>query len=203
MPSIEKFKESLTRFGVDACIASRIDAGFDGITGKAPKKQRAAYFRQAVNMMAECLDEEMLRELFEWNACCKGGARERASKAYAKAHAGESIEERLSCIESVPNMGRAFRNEDGSVTIHAVSYWKDGRFNCACSNFKGLKGDGQVNRKYCFCCAGHFRHHYEIMLGIKLGPAEIVSSPLDSNGERPCVIRFEMIGEDNSDSQGE
>lgn len=34
---------------------------------------------------------------------------------------------------------------------------------------------------------GHFKFHYEIMLNCKLATAEIVSSPLDSNGENPCV----------------
>ena len=38
--------------------------------------------------------------------------------------------------------------------------------------------------------AGHFQHHYKIMPGIELRPVEIVSSPMDSGGRNPCVIRY-------------
>ena len=52
--------------------------------------------------------------------------------------------------------------------------------------------DESVSQNFCFCCTGHFKHHYEIMLGVKLKTLEIVSSPLDSNGKNPCVIKFEI-----------
>lgn len=32
-----------------------------------------------------------------------------------------------------------------------------------------------------------------MMLGVKLRLAEIVSSPLDSGGESPCVMRFTIL----------
>lgn len=60
-------------------------------------------------------------------------------------------------------------------------------------NFNGLKYDYSVSRNYCFCCAEHFKHHYEIMLGVKLKTLEITSSPLDSNGKNPCVIKYAII----------
>lgn len=44
-----------------------------------------------------------------------------------------------------------------------------------------------------FCCAGHFKYHYEIMLGVKLKTLEVLSSPLDSDGENPCIIKYEII----------
>lgn len=56
-----------------------------------------------------------------------------------------------------------------------------------------FEGGLYVSRNYCVCCAGHFKHHYEIMLGVKLKTIEIVSSPLDSNGENPCVIKFAIV----------
>ena len=53
---------------------------------------------------------------------CKGGAREKASKAFAKTTHDKSLAEKLALIPAVPNMGRPVLNEDGSLTVHAVSY---------------------------------------------------------------------------------
>lgn len=193
MPSIGKFKESLEEFHVEESIISQINEGYEEIDSKTPKKTRAAYFKRAVDIMTEQVNAQKLQEIFEWNACCKGGAREKASKAFAKENAQLSIDEKLAKIKSVPNMGKPVRNDDGTITIHAVYYKKDGKYLCACSNFNGLKYDYSVSKNYCFCCGGHFKYHYEIMLGVKLKILEIISSPLDSNGENPCIMKFEIV----------
>ena len=140
--------------------------------------------------MTEQMPLPQLQEVFEWNACCKGGAREKASKVFAKENEQLSITERLEKIKDVPFMGQPFMNEDGTITVNAVSYYDGEKFLCACSNFNKLKYDYSVSKNYCFCCAGHFKHHYEIMLGVKLHTVEIISSPLDSSGKNPCVIKF-------------
>ena len=190
MPSPEKFKKSLEQFGIDHEISAQIDQGYEDICDRSPKKTRAAYFKRAVDIMAENVDAETLQAVFEWNACCKGGAREKASKAFAKENVRLSIDERLQKIKDVPYMGQPVRNEDGTITVHAVYCSNGKRFFCACTNFNDPKCDLAVSKQYCFCCAGHFRHHYEIMLGVKLKTVEIVSSPLDSGGKYPCVIRY-------------
>lgn len=115
------------------------------------------------------------------------------SKAFAKENAHLSIDEKLEKIKSVPNMGEPLRNEDGTITVKAVNYSDGEKYLCACSNFNGLKYDYSVYKNYCFCCAGHFKHHYEIMLGVKLKTLEIESSPLESNGKNPCVIKFAIL----------
>ena len=90
-------------------------------------------------------------------------------------------------------MGEPALNGDGSITLRAVSYYDGEKFLCACPNFNGVKRDYSVSKNYCFCCAGHFKHHYEIMLGLKLKTLEIISSPLDSRGKNPCVIKFGVL----------
>ena len=139
------------------------------------------------------VDDDIIIKINEWNACCKGEAREKASKAFAKENAQLSMDEKLERIKGVPNMGIPFRNEDGTITVNAVSYSDGEKYLCACSNFNRLKYDYDVSKNYCFCCAGHFKHHYEIMLGVQLKTLEIVSSPLDSNGKNPCVIKFTVL----------
>ncbi|MGN0618397.1 MAG: hypothetical protein ACI4J7_05185, partial [Ruminiclostridium sp.] len=120
-------------------------------------------------------------------------AREKASKAFARENAGLPLEEKLEKIKAVPFMGEPLLNTDGTITVRTVSYYDGEKYLCACPNFNGVKRDYSVSRNYCFCCAGHFKHHYEIMLGLKLNTAEIISSPLDSGGEKPCIIRFEVL----------
>lgn len=122
MPSPEKFQKSLEQLGVDEKVISQIREGYEDIVDKSPKKTKAAYFKRAVDIMTEQVDSEKVQEIFEWNACCKGGAREKASKAFAKENALLSLDEKLEKIKDVPNMGQPLRNEDGTITVKAVSY---------------------------------------------------------------------------------
>ena len=193
MPSVGKFQESFAKFNVDENIISQIKEGFGSVDSKTPKKERALYFKHAVDIMNENMELEKVQEILEWNACCKGGAREKASKAFAKENANLSLEEKLELIKNVPYMGSPVKNEDGTITIHAVYYSDGDKFLCACSNFNGVKRDYSVSRNYCFCCAGHFKYHYEIMLGVKLKTLEIVSSPLDSEGKDPCIMKYAIL----------
>lgn len=193
MPSVDAFKKSLERFNVDQKVIAQISEGYEDITAKAPKKKRALYFKHAVDILTEQIENEPLQEIFEGNACCKSGAREKASKAFAKKNAGLSLEEKLELMKEVPYMGRPVRNEDGTITVHAVYYSDGEKFLCACPNYNGVKRDYGVSRNYCFCCAGHFKYHYEIMLGVKLKTLEVVSSPLDSDGKNPCIMKYAVL----------
>ena len=190
MPCPEKFRETLIKHRIPEPLIQEIHQDFEGIVSKSQKKVKASYFKRAIDILEEQIEPERLISLLADNACCKGGAREKASKSFAKEHKGKSLEEKLALIPAVPHMGRPALNEDGSITIYAVHYSDGEKFQCACPNYNGLKRDYPVSRSYCFCCAGHFRHHYEIMLEMKLRPAEIISSPLDSEGNNPCVIRL-------------
>lgn len=160
MPSPEKFRKSLEEFCISEDIISEINEGYEDIVDKAPKKKKAVYFKRAVDIMTARVEKEKLQDILEWNACCKGGAREKASKAFAKENMHLSLDEKLEKIKDVPNMGQPLRNEDGTITVSAVSYSDGEKYRCACSNFNGITYD------------------------------EIVSSPLDSDGKHPCVIKF-------------
>lgn len=193
MPSLGKFQESFEMFNVDEKIVSQINEGYEKVDSKTPKTERALYFKRAVDIMTECVEPEKLQEILELNACCKGGAREKASKVFAKENMNLSFEEKLELIKDVPNMGRPVKNEDGTITVHAVNFMDGEKYLCACPNFNGVKRDYSVSKNYCFCCAGHFKYHYEIMFGVKLKTLEIVSSPLDSVGKNPCVMKFSIL----------
>lgn len=192
MPCPEKFQETLDQYKIDVKLKNAINEGYEGLTQKSPKPQKAAYFKRAVDLMTEQLPKETMQEMLEVNACCTGGNREKASKAFAKANKDLPLTEKLKKIKDVPNMGNPVLNEDGTITVYAVYYEIDGVYQCACVNYNKVKRDYPVSKNYCYCCAGHFKYHYEIMLGQKLKAVEIVSSPLDSEGKDPCIIRFAL-----------
>ena len=196
MPSPEKFRETLTTFAVDEDIIGEMYAGFGEPVSKTPKPTKSAFFRQAIEVMNERLPKERVQEIIEANACCKSGARLKASQEFAKVHKDDTVEERLRLISERPylNMGRAALDADGTILVHAVTYVFEDRFACACPTVSRVKRDYAIPREYCYCCGGHFKFHYEIMLGVKLELCEIVSSPHDTDGREPCVFRFRIVG---------
>ena len=195
MPSPEKFRETLAEFAVDEDIVCEINRGYENVVSKTNKKIKSAYMKQALDVMNERLPKERVQEIIEANACCKSGARLKASKQFAEVHKDASIEERLAHISQRPymNMGSAELNDDGDIIVHGVSYWLEDRFECACPTVSHVKRDYAIAREYCYCCGGHFKFHYEIMLGVKLELCEIVSSPHDTEGREPCVFRYRIL----------
>lgn len=198
MPSPEKFRETLDAFEVKKEIIDEIYCGFGILCSKTSKKIKSEFFTQALEVMNEKLPPEDVQEILEANACCKSGVRLKNSKEFAKTHANLSISKRLELISARPhlNMGSAELDENGYLVVHAVAYHPGEKFECACPTVSKVKRDDPIPREYCYCCGGHFKFHYEIMLDAKLRLAEIVSSPHDTDGEKPCVFRYEFIGKE-------
>lgn len=193
MPSPEKFNETLDEYGVPEDIAAEICKGFERISSKTKKEIKAKYFSHALSVMEEKLGLEKTREIFEANGCCKSGARLKASMQFARINNGLNIKQKLLKIGNAAymNMGIPYIDENGNIVVRAVAYKLGDKFACACPTIS--RQEIQPNSKnYCYCCAGHFKFHYEIMLGCKLSVIDIVSSPLDSEGENPCVIKFSI-----------
>lgn len=193
MPSPEKFIETLKLFEIQDEIINIVTEGFEGIVSRSPKKEKAAFFKRATDILIKECDVDTVHRLYESNACCKGGSREKASKEFAKKYADIDYIERLKHINEVPYMGSPMLESDNVICVHAVQYIVSGKYACACSNFNKSGYGENVLKDYCYCCAGHFLYHYQIMLGVKLKTLEIVSSPLDSGGAEPCVIRFLIV----------
>ena len=195
MPSPEKFRETLAEFAVDEATVRRINAGYEDVVSKTNKKIKSAYMKQALEVMNEILPKERVQEIIEANACCKSGARLKASKAFAKEYTNLKLEEKLSIISQKPElyMGQAHLDESGDIIVTGAGIHNGIKFECVCPTISKVKRDYAIPREYCYCCGGHFKYHYEIMLGVKLKLAEIVSSPHDTDGEMPCVFRYEIL----------
>lgn len=199
MPSPEKFRQTLDDFEVKTEIIDEMYCGFGTLRSKTNKKIKSEFFAQALEVMNEKLPPETVQEILEANACCKSGSRLKNSKEFARTHANLSISERLELISARPhlNMGSAELDENGYLVVHAVAYHPGEKFECVCPTVSKVKRDDPIPREYCYCCGGHFKFHYEIMLDAKLKLAEIVSSPHDTDGEEPCVFRYVFIGKES------
>ncbi len=195
MPSPEKFIETLDEFEIKKEIVDELCCGFGKLSSKASKKIKYSFFRQALEVMNAKLPSETVQKILEANACCKSGARLKNSKEFARIHTKLSILDRLKLISARPylNMGSAELDENGYLVVYAVAYHPGEKFECACPTVSKIKYDAPIPREYCYCCGGHFKFHYEIMLEAKLKLVEIVSSPHDTDGENPCVFRYEFI----------
>lgn len=192
MPCPEKFKENMISFKIPEDIRNTINSGFENTVSSSPKKEKAEYFKRATDILCTQCDLDIVHALYEENACCKGGKREKESKAFAKKYGQLSLEEKIELIKDVPYMGTPTLIDNRTILVDAIRYFDGEKYLCACSNFNRVKNPGYVRKDYCYCCGGHFRHHYEIMLGVKLKTLEIESSPLSTDGDKPCVIKYEI-----------
>jgi hypothetical protein len=193
MPCPEKFKESLTIFGVNEIIINNINDGYNDLVSSSDKRKCSTYFIRAMKILDREVAHETKYKIMDYNACCKGGKMDKNVKEHAKKTKGLDLENKIKSMIEVPGyMGSPKLRKDG--TIEAGLYDKEGEiYKCGCSTFRKNKvTDLNVSLTYCLCCAGHFRYHYENGFGIKLRTKEVVSSAINSSGKKPCVFIYEQ-----------
>src|SRR5574344_911493 len=105
MPCPEKFKESLNIYKIDSKIINEINEDYENLVSSSPKKEKAKYFRRAMNIFDRSVDCKIVTELMDYNGCCKTGAREKNLKAFAKENKDKTLEEKIALIKNVRNMG--------------------------------------------------------------------------------------------------
>jgi hypothetical protein len=188
MPSVKNIQESMIKQAIPEEIIKQFD--FTEVKGNHPEPVLTL-----IEKMDELLTKEQCLTIMAEQGCCKSGKRDKDCKAFAKEHAKKTIEEKLKLIGSVENMMLPQVNDDGTFTITMSGYQNGvhtGKTTCSCGLIKKLKQPFSVSPTYCGCCAGHFRYHYQNMLGVAIKLKDIVSSPLNTNGEEPCKFVFEI-----------
>jgi len=160
------------------------------------KQDSANYCAAVMTRCDELLDFDTTAEAMLERACCKDGFRLKNSQNVAKWHGNQSLEKKLKALGKKKWMGHPHLTEDGDVfTEHCAGSGPPEALQCSCWCFEGaLPEQGKVPQSYCLCCAGHFRFHYQVALGVKLRVKEIVSSVF---GEEPqyCSFLFEIVEE--------
>jgi hypothetical protein len=190
MTAIHRFKNALQELQVPDDVAAEIMAGYETLSDKVSKKQRAAFFIDAVNRMDALLDSQTSHDIRDACACSKGGWRLKASQKVARDYADKPLEEKLLALGQVRYMGKPILNTDGTITAQIGD---EGGFECPCPVFNGLHLQEPVPISYCYCCGGHFRFHYQIALGLKLRTKAVLSSALESRSTKPCRFVYEIV----------
>ncbi|HEX3049128.1 MAG TPA: hypothetical protein VHP83_00620 [Aggregatilineaceae bacterium] len=188
MAAIERLQQALIDLDIDEGIAAQIVDGT--VRDKDNKKKRAAFFVQAISQMERLLDEETCHAVRDACACSKGGWRLKAVQKLAKEYAGRSLGEKIAALGQITHMGNPVLNEDGTIT---AGIGDEGGLDCPCPVFEGLDLREPVSLTYCYCCAGHFRFHYQIALGKSLVTKRVVSSALNSLGKQPCRFEYAIV----------
>jgi hypothetical protein len=189
MAAIENFRNALKECHIDESLIAQIMQGYENMTDKVTKEKRATFFAQAMTRMDGLLEPETCRAIRDACACSKGGWRLNAVQELAKEYEGKPLAEKVQALRRITHMGNPTLNDDGTLT---AGIGGDEGCPCACPVFSGPALSEPVSVTYCYCCAGHFRHHYQIALGKKLTTKRVVSSALESLGRKPCRFVFEI-----------
>ena len=188
MPTLKKVRDTMKKQKINHGIMAQIDFEADC--------NNPINIISMIDKMDELLTKELCLSIMEKQGCSKGGQRDIDCKAFALEHMGKTLSEKLTLISGVQYMMSPILNEDGTITVTFDDYQNGvhtGKNTCSCGSIKRLKQPFSISPTYCGCCAGHFLYHYQNALGVKLKLKEINSSPLNTNGEKPCSFTFEVL----------
>lgn len=149
--------------------------------------------------MEKLLHPEIVYQILDTSAC---GTSHKELNGIKKIEA-ETLQKKVEKIAYLGDFHSDWNislSKDNTLTAGWIIKEKDD-FACVCSAVvnKKLKvsdlsyGNRKMPLTYCFCCAGHCRRHLEKLLDIQLKTKEIVSSPINSKGKKPCEFIFEII----------
>lgn len=146
-----------------------------------------------VNQMDNLLTKEQILSVMEEQGCEKY-LHESAIDLMENLR-GKPINERIEILNSTKmnEQPRSKLNADGTLSIYWWYKGENGKFICVCPIMNKMLNPVTVSLTYCGCCSGHVKYHFQNFLDVKLRLVETVSSPLNSNGEKYCEHRFEII----------
>lgn len=201
MASYAQMNAHMLKLCFPQSLIARVNAAYTAEACK-DRKTHASFLRHACDVLDEAMARgelpfSLYRDLMDANACCKGGSRDRETKAIGREMAGRSLQEKLDALKVARNMMAPYMDDDGTILVKM--HCTNGKnFYCSCGAIHIPHNEGRLSKHYCMCCAGHFHHHYQNALQEKLELVEIVSSPLESMGEQPFIARFRVIGVDHA-----
>jgi len=195
MAKPETLKSMLEKHNVDKDIINTINNGYENVTNKSTKKQKAEYLFHAVNEMDKSLDKDTCKEILEECACTIGSSLEKKVRQFAVKANGLPLKEqiklgKLSILTG--SMGNPILRKDNTILVNLANVDKNGKYVCPCPQVSGVGTEKPKTHTYCLCCGGHLKYQYEIALGRKLD-VKVQSSPFESNGKKPCVFILTVV----------
>lgn len=159
-----------------------------------------------IERMESSLDSDTLHQILDSCAC--GGSKEylKQCEKIGKEIADKPLSEKIAHINDISSgSDKIILNADNTLSV-TWSFDNNGKYKCVCSatvktgvmvSALALEnnddGDIIMPLSYCYCCAGSGRRHLQLQLGVELKTKEIISSPINSKGEKPCEMIFEII----------
>ena len=190
MARVYGIQKRLAQLGIDEKIAKEIIGNGDLV--------------DIIGRMEKSLDPDTVYQILDTCAC--GGGREyiKQCEKIGKELAGKTLSEKIDFINNDPDLTHITLNDDNTLTI-TMSFQGNGEYGCACSaavkngvRVSDLASDKSAAGRvmplsYCVCCAGSCRRHLQLKLGVELKTKEIISSPINSRGEKPCRFILEIV----------
>lgn len=192
MPDIGKLKKTIMASAIPDVLKERIYEGLEPEGGGKDRDANLEYFRELMARMDALLPRETIYRLIDSCACCKSGERLANVKEFARENSSLGLDDKLKALGEVRNMGNPHRVGDKLIET-SIRCLENGEYACVCSCFRFAKKRVAVSRSYCYCCAGHYRFHYQKALGLKLETSSVVSSALESLGKEYCIFRYAIV----------
>ena len=192
MAKVEGIKKSLVKNGFDDKTVKEIIGSGNLIN--------------VIGRMEKTLDPETMRQILDSHACSGGKEYCDRLKKIGREIAEKTLSEKIAHVNGISSGSeQIILNADNTLSVK-WSFDNNGKYKCFCPAAvkKGVRvsdiasksynaGDDVMPLSYCYCCAGSGRRHLQMQLGAELKTKEIVSSPINSKGEKPCEIIFEFV----------
>jgi hypothetical protein len=155
-----------------------------------------------ITQMEKLLPSDTLHDILDSQACLGGKDFLKRCEEIGKEIADKTLSEKIDHINSISSESEKVTiNDDGTLTVR-WSFENGGKNKCVCSAAvkAGVRvadlaenTDNAMPLSYCYCCAGSGRRHLQLQLGVKLRTKEIISTPINSGGEKHCEYILEII----------
>lgn len=185
MARLSGLKTKLIKYNIDEILAKEIIGNGDlvGITER----------------MEKLLQPELVYQILDSSACGTSQKELNGIKIIEADTLKEKIK-KIALLEDFHADWNVILNKNNTLTGGWNIRENDG-YACVCSAAvnKNLKVSELTHSNcampltYCLCCAGHCRRHLERILDIQLKTKEVVSSPINSKGQKPCQFIFEIV----------
>jgi len=190
MARVYGITKRLPEYGVDEKLAKEIIGEGDLI--------------KIIERMEKSLDPEITRQILDSCACGGGKEYEKRLKQVGREIVDKTLSEKIDHVNSLSPETKVTLNPDNTLTVR-WSFPDGEKYKCLCGAAvrPGVRvcdsanatdeGARPVPLTYCYCCAGSGRRHLQIQLGVELRTKEILSSPINSRGEKPCELILDIV----------
>jgi hypothetical protein len=188
MAKIYGIKKDMEKYNVDEKIRKEILSGGNLVN--------------TIQKMEELLPPDMMHEMLDSHGC--GGGKDFLArvKKIGKEIADKTLGEKIDHINSTSSESeKVTLNDDGTLTVQ-WSFENGEKYKCVCGATVTAEvrvaelaenTDNAMPLSYCYCCAGSGRRHLQLQLGVELKTKEIISTPINSGGEKPCEFILEIV----------